>query len=835
MHYLRLKVHGHFGGIEESVANDDDFVAHLTQPCGRSVQANDAATALSTDGICLQTGSVVDVHNRDLLVGSHSGRFQKFFVYCKRAHVMQLGLSHRCTVDFGFTERDKHVHSQKSDRLKVGQVFLLTVAYSVPFNRAQETKMIVRKNGEDLPTDIQPLKEDPNEAEVLLKPICILEASLAHYQDSLPDSIQIYQLPENHFLPEVLHKDPAARVMELVVFLVTADFIDRFRLDLWNWIKESPLREVRFVILTDTPDAEFHYDPLPDELMHLSLPAAVSPSILVDVVRNALYQLELRYDRLKLQSRLTLSTQEMRRIIRVGQAMSTERNFDRLIDLILQQARELVGADAGSIYVTESPRGNEKPQYIRFKKSALELNANEFLLPIDSSSIAGYVALRGEPLIIDDVYSLNGDEPYRFNFEFDRLHNYYTRSMLVIPMKNHADEVIGVIQLINKRTNFNRPLTLEEMREGHVRPFTQKCNEMVSALAGQAAVAIQNNKLLQNIHNLFEGFVKASVTAIEQRDPTTSGHSFRVAEYTTHLAMALDRVRDGQFASIRFSPEQIREIRYASLLHDFGKVGVREQVLVKAKKLYDHQMELVQWRFRYIKKALEKEYLEKKLNFLRDGSQVGFDYYEKYLDLEARDRMDEVEHMLRTIEASNEPSVLESATFAQLEQIAQNRILLESGKEVPFLKQNELVSLQVRRGTLDQNERLEIESHVTHTYRFLIQIPWTSDLRNVPDIAHGHHEKIDGSGYPLRLRGEEILPQSKMMTIADIFDALTAPDRPYKRSLSAEQALDILKIEAREKRVDEKMLDLFIDAGIYKTVEPHSFQAETQNVIRVTG
>ncbi|MCB1306274.1 MAG: hypothetical protein KDK37_18425, partial [Leptospiraceae bacterium] len=156
--------------------------------------------------------------------------------------------------------------------------------------------MIVRKNGEDLPTDIQPLKEDPNEAEVLLKPICILEASLAHYQDSLPDSIQIYQLPENHFLPEVLHKDPAARVMELVVFLVTADFIDRFRLDLWNWIKESPLREVRFVILTDTPDAEFHYDPLPDELMHLSLPAAVSPSILVDVVRNALYQLELRYD-----------------------------------------------------------------------------------------------------------------------------------------------------------------------------------------------------------------------------------------------------------------------------------------------------------------------------------------------------------------------------------------------------------------------------------------------------------------------------------------------------------------------------------------------------------
>lgn len=694
--------------------------------------------------------------------------------------------------------------------------------------------MMIGKDGRDLKAEVEPLKEDSSEVEVVLHPICILEPSLAHYQEYLPEGVENHVLPDNDYLPDLAPPPDDIKRMELVVFLANRDFLDRFRLDLWNWIKETPQREVRFIVLSADGSQE-SFDPLPHELMHLTLPTGVSPTILVDVVRNALYQLELRYERLKLQSRLALSTQEMRRIIRVGQAMSTERVFDRLIDLILQQARELVGADAGSIYVTESPRGNEKPQYIRFKKSALELNANEFLLPIDSTSIAGYVALRGEPLLIPDVYALSEDEPYRFNFEFDRLHNYYTRSMLVIPMKNHSGEVIGVIQLLNKRTNYNKPLKLEEMRSGQVRPFTQKDNEMVSALAGQAAVAIQNNKLLQNIHNLFEGFVKASVTAIEQRDPTTSGHSFRVAEYTTNLAMALDRSRDGAFEYLTFSPEQIREIRYASLLHDFGKVGVREQVLVKAKKLYEHQLELIQWRFRYIKKALEKEYLEKKLSFLKEGGQTGFDYYEKYLDLEMWDRIGEVEHMLATIEASNEPSVLESATFAQLEQIAQNRILLENGKEVPFLKQNELVSLQVRRGTLDQNERLEIESHVTHTYRFLIQIPWTSDLRNIPDIAHGHHEKIDGSGYPLRLRGEEILPQSRMMTIADIFDALTAPDRPYKRSLSAEQALDILKIEAREKRVDEKMLDVFIEAGIYQAVSPQSYQAETQNVIRVTG
>ena len=184
------------------------------------------------------------------------------------------------------------------------------------------------RNNQEKPSDIEPLKQDPGETEVTLFPICILDASLAHYRSAIPDSLETHVLPENDYLPQLEDHSSEIRRMELVAFVVTRQFLESFRLDLWNWIKESPLREVRFIVLSDEEVDNAALDPLPDELIHLVLPVKVSPSILMDVIRNALYQLELRYERLTLQSRLALSTQEMRRIIRVGQAMSTERDFN---------------------------------------------------------------------------------------------------------------------------------------------------------------------------------------------------------------------------------------------------------------------------------------------------------------------------------------------------------------------------------------------------------------------------------------------------------------------------------------------------------------------------
>ncbi len=612
---------------------------------------------------------------------------------------------------------------------------------------------------------------------------------------------------------------PGAQKLTVSVWLLAEDTVLSRRQELAAWLLRQTESDTKLVVLSTSPRERGDFEPIPPEMIHLVLPFGTAPGMVAGVVENAFETLALRYEKLRLQSRLALSYQDIQHITRIGQVMATERDLDRLIEMILDSARKMVAADGGSIYVVERKPGGERPTHLRFKKSAMSLAADEFLLPIDSNSVAGHCALIGEPMRIDDVQTLTGDEGFRFNNEFDRTHNYHTKSMMLIPMTNHNRDVIGVIQLINRKRQPSKKLTLAEMKGDGVRAFNQKDMELVSALAGQAAVAIQNALLLLDIHNLFEGFVKASVTAIEQRDPTTSGHSFRVAEFTVGLAEAVDRVGDGLFAPVRFSRNQIRELRYASLLHDFGKVGVREQVLVKAKKLYKEEMELIKWRFLYIKKAVENDYQRKKVRFLKENGPPGFDEYERILDAERTVKIEEIDSMYHTIITANEPTVVEDGSFERLEQIARNRIRVDSGLEVPFLRENELVSLSIRRGNLDQKERLEIESHVSHTYRFLIQIPWTQDLGGVPDIARGHHEKLDGSGYPLGLAGHEISLQTRMMTISDIYDALTAPDRPYKKSLAAASALDILKKEARDGHVDGALLDVFIASGVFRRVE----------------
>jgi len=583
-----------------------------------------------------------------------------------------------------------------------------------------------------------------------------------------------------------------------------------------EWLTASPAS--RLVILSPERRAAADYVPIPAASIHTIAPSAIENELLAELISGAMQITLLEREKAELRKELTYSQADLERLARVGQALANEHNFERLIELILNQARELAAADGGSIYVVER-ENNKKPTHLRFKKSALHLNADEFLLPIDSESIAGYVALKGAPLLIDDVYALSGDEDYRFNLDFDRLHGYHTKSMMVIPMKNHRDEIIGVIQLINRKRHFHQTLHVEDMKGNAVIPFDERSLKLVSAMAGQAAVAIMNNNLLSDINNLFEGFVKASVTAIEQRDPTTSGHSFRVAELTVGLARAVDRLSSGKFAAVHFSSEQIREVRYASLLHDFGKVGVREKVLVKARKLYDSELDIVRWRFRYIRKTIQKEYADRLLSHIRTNGIDDLATFENLLNAERDARLARIDSMLNTILTSNEPAIVEEGNFEMLEKIARSRIRLEDGQEIPFLSENELVSLSVRRGNLNQNERLEIESHVSHTYRFLVQIPWTGDLSRVPELAHGHHEKLDGTGYPRGLSGDEIAIQTRMMTIADIYDALTAPDRPYKKSLSAERALDILQMEARSSHVDVDLLSLFIEAKVFELIE----------------
>ncbi|MFO1527689.1 MAG: HD domain-containing phosphohydrolase [Turneriella sp.] len=604
-----------------------------------------------------------------------------------------------------------------------------------------------------------------------------------------------------------------------VIWLLTSSSLTENAQLIANWLQKYPQHRSRIIVLGDHEVAESRFMPLGEEHIHLHLPSGVSMVQLRRAIETQINALHAEFDRLNLQEKLANSYIEIRRLTAVGQALATERDFDRLIELVLNSAIELTSADGGSIYLSEKHGQGDKPTHIRFKKSAMQLDAGEFLLPIDKKSIAGYVALTVEPLLIDDVHNLPVDAGYTYNSEYDKAHNYYTKSMMVIPMKNHHEEVIGIIQLINRKRDPDLKLTLEDLKGNAIISFTRKDYSVVSAMAGQAAVAIENNQLLQDIQNLFEGFVKASVTAIEQRDPTTSGHSFRVADYSVNIAMAVNRDTGNRFSSVRFSRNQIQELRYASLLHDFGKVGVREDVLVKAKKLYPSQLELIRWRFHYIRKDIETTLLKKRLDEMQQSPR------EKWPEIEAKFRADleknfaEVDEMFSAILSANEPTVLAAGSFDFLRKIAENRVRVSHDHDIPYLSEQELVMLSIRKGTLDERERLEIESHVTHTYNFLKQIPWTPNLRWVPEIAYGHHEKLNGGGYPLKRRDPEISLQTRMMTIADIYDALTAWDRPYKKAIPPEKAIDILQMEVKDGHVDPDLLKIFIDAKVFARID----------------
>jgi HD-GYP domain-containing protein (c-di-GMP phosphodiesterase class II) len=386
----------------------------------------------------------------------------------------------------------------------------------------------------------------------------------------------------------------------------------------------------------------------------------------------------------------------------------------------------------------------------------------------------------------------------------------------VIPMKDHKEEIIGVLQLINRKRDFDAILATPADVERLVVPYSKRTVELVTALAGQAAVAIENSRLYEDIERLFEGFVLAAVHAIEQRDPTTYGHSGRVAGMTVGLAEVVDRAADGPYRSVRFSREQLREIRYAALLHDFGKVGVREQVLVKAKKLYPSDMQLVRHRHAFIRRTAEREFWRKRAEFLETSGKHGYDAFIKQLEEAHSAELKDLDRFLEIVMQANEPSILPAGSFEELQAWAKRSYLAFDGATEPFLSQDEIRYLTIRKGSLDDAERHEIESHVTHTFQFLQRIPWTRELQQIPLIAYGHHEKMDGRGYPRRISAEAIPIQTRMMTISDIYDALTAQDRPYKRAVSLDRALDILTQEVKEGQLDSDLFNLFVEARVFQ-------------------
>jgi len=554
-----------------------------------------------------------------------------------------------------------------------------------------------------------------------------------------------------------------------------------------------------------------------DETVYFDLPENPSAPSLLNAVKRAyqfLYQ-KLRADQLEKQ--LADRTRELREVGEVGIALSAERDHSVLLTTILSKARELSRSDAGSLYLLDKV---ENQQVLRWKLAQNDsidvVSFEEKILPITRRSLAGYVALTGETLVIDDAYRLPEGAEYTINRSFDEENGYLTKSMLVFPMTNHVGERIGVLQLINrKRPGAPRRLTAPTVPQ-EVVSFDRETIELMRSLAGQAAVAVENNLLYESIERLFEGFVTAAVTAIEQRDPTTSGHSFRVADLTVELAKTVDGIDAGPYRDVRFSADQVREIRYASLLHDFGKVGVREQVLVKQKKLYPMQLETIRSRFEFVMKSVENEANQRKIDYLLKHGRDGYNEFVARIDAEAAAQIAQLQKDFAIVAQSNEPTVLPEGDFQYLQQLSSRDYTDIRGERRALVMPEEARILSIRKGNLDATERSEIESHVTHTFHFLQKIPWTKDLIGVPQIAYAHHEKLNGRGYPRKLTADDIPIQSRMMTVSDIYDALTAQDRPYKRAVPTDRALDILKMEVGEGLLDRPLVDLFIEAKVFE-------------------
>ncbi len=602
---------------------------------------------------------------------------------------------------------------------------------------------------------------------------------------------------------------------ELAVLVAPAHVWESKR-DLLKPFQERFTQGTAAIMLLGTPKGEDISSAVRGGLATLLSGAPTADEIFVGTAR-ALELLDTRARATSHGKWLNRYRYELGELLNIARAVTTERDVNKLLELILEKSRFITGADAGSIYVVE---GDEKTPKLRFKltqNESREFDSREFTIPMSNRSIAGSAALDKKTINIADVYELPAGSPFKFDKSFDEKIGYVTKSMLTVPLISQRDEVIGVIQLINKKKAPEGRLHSKEDVDAQVIAFDERSEELCGMLATQAGVALENAMLYTEIQHLFEGFVQASVEAIESRDPTTSGHSRRVADLTVGLARVVDREVNGPYKDTKFSSKDMRELEYASLLHDFGKIGVREKVLVKAKKLFDEKLELIRARFDFVARSLEADILSRKVRALENGSPKS---ELDALDRELVERRAELEVTFQSILNANEPTVLAEGDFQKIAQLSRETYKDLRGDVRRLLEDDEVVSLSVKRGSLTPQEFDEIRSHVSHTFKFLSQIPWGKALKRVPQIAGAHHERLDGSGYPNRLRSEDIPVQSKMMSIADIYDALTASDRPYKRAVPVEKALDILGFEVKDNHVDAELVRIFREARVWEKIEP---------------
>jgi len=512
--------------------------------------------------------------------------------------------------------------------------------------------------------------------------------------------------------------------------------------------------------------------------------------------------------------------QQILNLANIGLALSKEKDMNRLLEMILLEAKRIANSDGGTLYMmTDDGRlrfeimmtdsldfhmGGTSGKDIPFYPVKLYTDEGE----PNKSMIAAYVGLTGETVNITDAYKAKG-----FDFSgtkmFDEKTNYRSKSFLTVPLKNHEDEIIGVLQLLNAQAQKSKKII----------SFTSEIQKMVEALASQAAVAITNKNLIKDLENLFESFIKLIASAIDAKSPYTGGHCARVPEITMMLAEAVQQTKDGPFADVAFSEKEMYELKIAAWLHDCGKVATPEFVVDKSTKLetiYDRVHEL-EARFGILRRDEEIKRLKKELKFERDDSLPLEEKAERVKDLQ-RGYRKTLRHLKSDLEFVKESNVggefMSGDKKDRVHQIANYR-WKPNGKVENFLSENEVYNLTIPRGTLTPEERKVINDHIVVTINMLEELPYPKHLQNVPEFAGGHHEKLDGTGYPMGLMKDEMTVQARIMAIADIFEALTAKDRPYKKGKTLSQAMRILGFMKNDAHIDVDIFDIFVKEKIY--------------------
>jgi len=504
----------------------------------------------------------------------------------------------------------------------------------------------------------------------------------------------------------------------------------------------------------------------------------------------------------------------------IGLALSKEKDMDKLLEMILLEAKRISNADGGTLYMmTDDQRlkfsimitdslnihmGGTSGKEIPFYPVKLYMDNGQ----PNKTMIAANAGLTGDTINIPDAYKAKGFD-FAGTKAFDEKTGYRSKSFLTVPLKNHEDEIIGVLQLLNA----------QDIKTKKVIPFSDSVQKSVEALSSQAAVAITNKNLIKDLEVLFESFIKLIASAIDAKSPYTGGHCSRVPEITMMLAESVNEINDGPFAGIQFTDKEMYELKIAAWLHDCGKVATPEAVVDKGTKLetiYD-RIHTVATRFEVLKRDEEIKYLKKQLRIQKDDSLIENEKKEalkKARSLYLK-RIKQQEDDKSFIEESNVGGEFMSKERKdRVNKIASYR-WKDNGSPKPFFSEDEIYNLCISRGTLTPEERKIINDHIVVTIDMLEQLPYPKHLRNVPEFAGGHHEKLDGTGYPKGLNHSEMSVQAKIMAIADIFEALTARDRPYKKGKTLSQAMRILGFMKNDAHIDTELFEVFVKEKIY--------------------